>query len=100
MPRAPLLAVVLLLARARAAAAQEPPAPGAAPPAQEPPAPDAAPPAQPAMEPPQILHFVQAAYPRDAALAGLEARVGLEVVVSPDGATGDVQVVAPGGPGF
>jgi TonB family protein len=54
----------------------------------------------PVLEPPQILVSVEPVYPAEAAAAGKQARVKLELIVLPDGTTGDVTVLVPVGDGF
>jgi TonB family protein len=76
----PAVTVSLLVALAATARAQEP--------------------AQPVLEPPQILEASEPVYPPEAATAGKTARVKLELVILPDGTTGEVKVLTPAGDGF
>lgn len=49
---------------------------------------------------PELLHFVPAQYPADAADAGVSAAVKMNVTISADGTVADVQVTGSAGPGF
>ncbi len=83
---APVVFVALLLA-GRVAGADEPaPAPAPAPPAD--------------FQPPELLEYVPAEYPAEAAAAGLEAVVVLDILVAADGTVTDVKVVTGAGHGF
>jgi TonB family protein len=88
--------VVAGLALPHPVRAQEQPPPG-----QPPPAPPESPPQPPAdFQPPELVEFVPADYPPEAAAAGLEATVLLEILVDADGTTREVKVVTPVGHGF
>jgi TonB family protein len=52
------------------------------------------------VSPPRLLTFVEADYPAEAAQAGLEGAVELEILIDGDGSVGDVRVVTPAGHGF
>lgn len=56
--------------------------------------------AQQALTPPQLVAFVPAEYPRDAARQGLEAAVVLRIDIDATGSVTDVLVVEPAGNGF
>jgi TonB family protein len=113
-PRQALLLSHALLLSVRVASAQpapappgQPPAPGApAPvgpataPAAGPGAPTPAPAAPSGVVPPQLITFVEAAYPAEAQAQGLTADVVLRLRVEADGSVSEVDVMTPAGNGF
>jgi TonB family protein len=66
--------------------------------AQEKPSPST--PEKPVIAAPRLKKFVEAVYPEGAVEAGLEAAVGLTVVVTEEGGVGEIVVTAPAGHGF
>ena len=49
---------------------------------------------------PEVIDFVEAAYPPDARARGLTGSVGLMITIGADGAVGDARIVEPAGEGF
>ncbi len=91
------LSLVLAVLLARGAAAQDA---NAAPPTPPPsPAPPGAAP-QSDVVPPQLLQFIEAAYPKAAQDLGLTAEVLLRLRVEADGSVSEVDVLEPAGNGF
>ncbi len=75
-------------------------APAAAQEAAAPPATEAAAPAPQLTKAPELLHFVQAEYPAEAAAQGLTASVRFLVTIAEDGGVADVQPTEAAGHGF
>src|SRR5690606_25631467 len=54
----------------------------------------------PAVVPPSLVDFVEAAYPPEAEAAGLEGQVELLITIAADGSVTEVEVKTPAGNGF